>query len=204
MLKKSIKFQYIFATAAILGFASCEKDEETLPDLRTKIDYAKVTATTPYKSLFVSASGDSTVDLKSGNDRYKIFQALNYYLGAALRDGKTLDATLMKNMFANSGSPFTDIASLKIVGAELNASGVQLRNLTASSKTTADAEAARVRIETLFGNMVTISNSVSATASKGVAGKLGTYLVDAKGIETAQIIQKSLIGALQLDYIGNV
>lgn len=204
MLKKSIKFQYIFATAAILGFSSCEKDEETLPDLRTKIDYAKVTATTPYKSLFVSASGDSTVDLKSGNDRYKIFQALNYYLGAALRDGKTLDATLMKNMFANSGSPFTDITSPKIVGAELNASGVQLRNLTASSKTTADAEAARVRIEALFGDMVTISNSVSATAAKGVAGKLGTYLVDAKGIETAQIIQKSLIGALQLDYIGNV
>jgi len=29
-------------------------------------------------------------------------------------------------------------------------------------------------------------------------------LVDAKGIETNQIIQKSLIGALQYDYIGNV
>jgi hypothetical protein len=45
---------------------------------------------------------------------------------------------------------------------------------------------------------------VTNTASPGVAGKLGTYLVDEKGIEIAQIIQKSLIGALQLDYISNV
>jgi hypothetical protein len=204
MFKNISKFHFVFAIAILIGFTSCEKTEEVLPDLRTKIDYAKVTATTPYKSLFVSATGDSTVDLKSGNDRYKIFQALNYYLGAAVRDSKTLDAILMKNMYANTGNSFTDIASPKIVGSELNASGVQLRNLTASSKTAADAETARLRMEALFGDMAIISKSVAVTGVKGVAGKVGTYMVDAKGIETAQIIQKSLIGALQLDYIGNV
>lgn len=185
-------------------FSSCEKNNYELPDLRTKIDYAKLTATTPYKSLFINAKGDTTVDLTSGNNRYKQFQALNYYLGASVRDTKTLDATLMKNMYVNSGSPFTDIASLNILGASLNASGVQLRNITASSKSTTDAEATRARLEALYIDMANVSKSVSTTATKGVAGKLGTYLVDAKGIETAQIIQKTLIGALQLDYICNI
>jgi hypothetical protein len=204
MFKNISKFQFIFSIAAAIGFTSCENAEETVPDLRAKIDYASITANTPYKKLFIDAAGDSTVDLKSGNDRYKMYQALNYYLGAAVRDSKTLDATLMKNMYSNMGNPFTDITSPKIVGSELNSSGVQLRNLTASSKAAADAEIARVRVEALFGEMATVSKSVGVMAAKGVAGKLGTYVVDAKGIETAQIIQKSLIGALQMDYISNV
>lgn len=197
------KQTFTLALVALISFSSCGK-EEVEANLRASIDYSKLTATTPYKNLFVDAKGDTTADLTSGNDRYKQFQALNYYLGAAVRDNKSLDAVLMKNMYANTGNPFTDIASLNIIGADLNASGVQLRNLTASSKTTAEAEAARTRLETLFGEMANNSKSVAVTASKGVAGTLGTYLVDTKGIETAQIIQKTLIGALQLDYISNV
>ncbi len=193
----------ILASAVLIGFSSCVKDNDS-DVLRAKIDYSKLTVTTPYKSLFVDAKGDTTVDFKSGNDRFKQFLALNYYLGAAVRDNKVLDATLMKNMFANTGNSFTDISSLGILGADLNASGVQLRNLMASSKGTADAEVARTRMNGLFDEMVTVSNAYAANASMGVAGKLGTYLVDKKGIETAQIIQKSLIGAVQLDYICNV
>ena len=204
MFNSSIKFPFFLIILVSVIFSSCEKNNYELPDLRTKIDYAKLTATTPYKSLFINAKGDTTVDLTSGNNRYKQFQALNYYLGASVRDTKTLDATLMKNMYVNSGSPFTDIASLNILGASLNASGVQLRNITASSKSTTDAEATRTRLEALYIDMANVSKSVSTTATKGVAGKLGTYLVDAKGIETAQIIQKTLIGALQLDYICNI
>ena len=193
----------ILASVVLIGFSSCVKDNDS-DVLRAKIDYSKLTVTTPYKSLFVDAKGDTTVDVKSGNDRFKQFLALNYYLGAAVRDNKALDATLMKNMFANTVNPFTDISSLGIIGANLNTSGVQLRNLMASSKVAADAEVARTRMNGLFDEMVTVSNAYAANASMGVAGKLGTYLVDKKGIETAQIIQKSLIGAVQLDYICNV
>ena len=204
MFNSSIKFSFFLTILILVIFSSCEKNNYELPDLRTKIDYAKLTATTPYKSLFIDAKGDTTVDLTSGNNRYKQFQALNYYLGAAVRDTKTLDATLMKNMYTNSGSPFTDIASLNIFGNTLNASGVQLRNITASSKSTTDAEKTRTKLEALYVDMANVSKSVSTTATKGVAGKLGTYLVDSKGIETAQIIQKTLIGAMQLDYICNI
>lgn len=196
--------QVIFASVIVAALASCKDDNEEAVQLRTKIDYARVTPTTPYKSLFVANNGDSTVDLKSGNDRYKSFQALNYYLGAAVRDNKSIDATVMKNMYANTGNAFYDIPSLNITGSALNSSGVQLKSITASSRPTAEAELARTRVETAFGEMATISQSVGVTGSKGVAGKIGTYLVDAKGIETAQIIQKSLIGAAQLDYISNV
>lgn len=203
MLNLNQKKQLFLAVTALITITSCDKSNDELPDLRTKIDYAKVTATTPYKSLFIDSKGDTTVDLTSGNHRYKQFQALNYYLGAAIRDTKALDATLMKNMYANSSSPFTDITSLSITGATLNTSGVQLRSITASTKATTEAETNRTRIEGLFGEMATASKAVAATASKGVAGKLGTYLVDAKGIEIAQIIQKSLIGAAQIDYICN-
>lgn len=211
MLHNNLKLRtLLFASILAFGLTSCSDDEEPAPgvkeDLRTKIDYAKVTPTTPYKSLFIDAKGDTTADLKSGTDRYKMFQALNYYLGSAVRDEATLDAAKLKNMYANSGNPFFDIKSgaINVVGADLNASGVQLRNVTASSKPTTEAETNRAALEAYFVSIAEASKSVKNTASKGVAGKLGTYLVDAKGIEIAQIIQKGLIGALQLDYIGNV
>lgn len=204
MLKNNLKLHFIWLFASLLGFSSCENSSDVVPNLRSKVDYSLLTPSTPYKQYFIDAKGDTTVDLKSGNTRYKMFAALNYYLGAAVRDNKALDANLMKAMYANSANSFTDIASLKIFGTDLNTSGLALRNSTASSKSTSEAELARTRLDALFVEMATVSNSFATTASKGVAGKLGTYLVDSKGIETAQIIQKSLIGALQLDYIGNV
>lgn len=200
----------LFASVVAFGLVSCSDDDEPTPpvqqDLRAKIDYAKVTPTTPYKSLFVDAKGDTTADLKSGTDRYRMFQALNYYLGSAVRDSATLDAAVMKNLYTNTGNPFKDIKSgaVQINGNDLNASGVQLRSVTASSKPAAEAETNRAALEAYFAQIAEASKSVKAKAEKGKAGKLGNYLVDAKGIEIAQIIQKGLIGALQLDYIGNV
>lgn len=203
MFKRFGKTQILLASVIMAGVSSCKDAEEVAP-LRTKIDYANVTPTTPYKKLFISATGDTTVDLTSGNNRYKIYQALNYYLGGAVRDSKAIDAAVMKNMYANTGNPFVDVPSLNISGSVLNTSGVQLRSLTASSKSTSEAEVERVRLETAFAQMAEASKSVGVAAAKGVAGKSGTYLLDAKGIEIAQIVQKSLIGAYQLDYISNV
>ena len=103
-------------------------------------------------------------------------------------------------MYSNTGNPFDD--------ATLNSSGVQLRNLTASSWNATAAEAVRAKFASDFTTMATVSQSNGITASEGVAGKLvagtSTYLVDAKGIETQQVIQKGLIGAYQIDLICNV
>jgi FlaG/FlaF family flagellin (archaellin) len=189
---------------SVLSLASCSEDE--VSHLRPSIDYSLATAETPYSELFEDTNGVTTVDLSEGNSRHKMFQALNYYSTSSVSANAHIDAAKLKSLFSNTGNPFTDIStsSISVVGADLNSSNVQLKDKVASSKSSGEADAARARFESLFDQIDAASNSVNVTASQGVAGKLGTYLVDAKGIEIAQIIQKSLIGALQLDYIGNV
>ena len=184
---------------------SCDEKEEK-PGLRTKIDYATLTAETPYESAFKDVNGASTVELSEGNDRLQMFQALNYYSTSAIAADRQIEAAFLKNMFSNTGNPFTDISTttLSISGDALNSSDVQLKNVVASSLTASETAAVRAKIETYFTGLEVASQAVSATASPGVAGKLGSYLVDERGIEIAQVLQKSLIGALQLDYLGNV
>lgn len=191
--------------SAILALFSCD-DDEGLPSLRTPVEYTELTPQTSYAEFFVDADGASTVDFTAGNTRYKMFQALNYYSTSSVSANEHIDAQVLKNMFSNTGNPFTDIStsSISVTGAELNSSGIQLRNAVASSKSDAEAEAVRATLESYFDHIEEASHSITSEASQGQAGKLGNYLVDEKGIETAQVIQKSLIGALQLDYISNV
>lgn len=196
MLKNALSIRFAAVLIVAAALASCNK-EETTPQLRKTIDYATLTETTPYSSLFVDETGKTTVDLSNGNNRYKMFQALNTFISSSISGNKQIDATVLKNMYGNTGNPFVD-------STKLNTSGVQLRNVTASSWPTAEAEKVKAFFETYFTVTAEASKSVTATASKGKAGKLGTYLVDEKGIEPIQIIQKSLIGAMQYDYIGNV
>ncbi len=183
-------------------FTSCRDEENPItvtPQLRQQIDYAKLTDTTTYATFFTDKASVKTVDLTNGNNRLLMFRAINTYNGTAVGSGAALDATVLKNMFSNTGNPFSGTAN-----TALNSAGVQLRNVTASSLSAVDAEKERQALETAFNAIATASQSVSAVASEGKAGKLDRYLVDAKGIEWGQIIQKSLIGAFQMDYIGNV
>lgn len=187
------------ALLTLVGLVACTKESNIVTptlQLRKSIDYATLSDTATYASRFVDENGAKTVDLTNGSNRLLMFRAINTYNGTAVGTGATLDAAVLRNMFANTSSPFSGTF------AALNSSGVQLRSVTASS--VADAEKERQTIEAGFPAIATASQSVSATAAEGKAGKLGTYLVDAKGIEWAQIIQKGLIGAFQLDYINNV
>lgn len=195
----------VFAGLLAVGLLGCD-DDDAKPNLRTAIDYNVLTPATPYSQLFVDADGNTTVDLSDGNDRHKMFQALNYYSTSLISANEHIDAPVLKNMFSNIGNPFTDIttSTITVVGDQLNSSTVQLRNVVASSRPSTEAETIRITLEGYFDELEEASHFVTNTASPGVAGKLGTYLVDEKGIEIAQIIQKSLIGALQLDYISNV
>ena len=199
------RFLNISIVALLAGLVSCTKDD-VQPNLRDKIDYSVLTSDTPYPQLFVDAQGNTTVNLADGNRRLKMFQALNYYSSSSISANTHIDAARLKNMFSNTGSPFTDIStsSVSVVSADLNTSNIQVRNVTASSLPSAQADVVRAKIESYFDLIDVASNSVNSMAVLGQAGKLGTYLVDAKGIEYTQIIQKSLIGALQYDYICNV
>jgi FlaG/FlaF family flagellin (archaellin) len=184
---------------------SCEEDD-VKPNLRAHFDYNSLTNTTVYADVFVDDNGTKTVSLADGNNLHKMFQALNYYSTSSVSGNTHIDAAKLKALFTNSGNPFTDIftSTISVVGADLNNSGVELKSVVASSLSGVEAEIVRAKIESYFDQIDVASNSVTSTAVQGQAGKLGTYLVDNKGIELAQVIQKSLIGALQLDYIGNV
>lgn len=188
----------------VLALFACDDEEQR--GLRTKIDYTTLSSATPYAEAFVDANGASTVDLSEGTDRLKMFQALNYHITSSVAASTPIVAEKLLDLFSNTGDPFYDIStpSVEVSGGALNASPVQLRNTVASSLSVDLAEAVRTAFEDHFSALETASQSLSTTASAGQAGKLGNYLVDDKGIELAQIIQKSLIGALQLDYIGNV
>jgi hypothetical protein len=199
-LRSTLLLFPVLALAA--GITSCNTEDTedfVTPQLRTTVDYTKLTDTTTYANFFVDKANAKTVDLTNGSNRLLQFRAINTYNGTAVGTGAALDSTVLKNMFANTGSPFSGTLSA------LNTSGVNLRSVTASSLATdAEKEKERRTIEAGFGAIATASRSVSATAAEGKAGKLGTYLVDARGIEWAQIIQKGLIGGFQMDYISNV
>lgn len=194
-----------FALLAITVLAvSCDDDDAH--DLRPDVDYTVLNNQAPYADQFKDEAGATTVDLTDGNYRHKMFQALNYYSSSNISAKTTINAEQLKKMFSNTGNPFVDISTstISVTGSVLNASGVQIKNVTASSLAASAADAVRAKLEGDFDAIAAASLSVNETAAKGKAGKLDNYLVDAKGIETIQIIQKSLIGALQLDYISNV
>ncbi|MDQ2657705.1 MAG: DUF4856 domain-containing protein [Bacteroidota bacterium] len=186
---------------AFFGLFACD-DKDEKPSLRTHLDYSALTGETTYPELFVDVDGNSTVDLAEGNDLLKMFQALNNHSSASVRENTPIDGDVLQSMFTNTGDPFYDFST--IAGEDLNASSAKLRDVVASSLGEADAEAVREKIENYFTAIDQASQSIGNTASAGNAGKLGNYLLDEKGLEIAQLIQKSLIGALQLDYIGNV
>lgn len=200
---KNLKIALLLPFLIIL---SCKDDDNGKPGLRTAIDYELLDPAAPYADQFTDASGESTVDLSEGHDRLQMFQALNYHATSNVAAGTAIDAQTLRNMFSNTADPFYDIstATIQISGADLNASAVELRDVVASSFPAKEADTVRLALDSLFERMSAVSEYSSNTASVGAAGKLGNYLVDERGIEVAQIIQKSLIGALQLDYIGNV
>jgi len=189
---------------AALGLASCSKDDApAAPQLRSKMDYATLTATTPYTTTFKDANGAATVDLAPASTRLDMFSELNSYMAtvavAAPATPATLDLTRLRNLYTSANAPFSTPA-LNTAAA----GGVQLRDKTAASFAAANGETVRTYLDTKLAELATASQSVNQTATPGNAGRLGRYLVDARGFEVNQIIQKALLGALLLDQIDNV
>ena len=187
------------------SIASCKKEEKpevttpvpTIPAFRSDISYSAINDTIAYDALFVDEKQAKTVDLTEGNNHLNVFKALDAYAKLPNPSGSTtvLESSVLNNMFSNSGSPFTGTY------AYLNGSSAQLRNKVASSM--ANPEATRIEMEIFFTRLATASESIADSAYQGHAGKLGTRLLDENGIEWCQVIAKSLMGAYQLDHIGN-
>ncbi len=208
-MRPGINYLSTLALVAI-GFTACKKsDVSETPQLRPKMDYGSLTPSSKYPEVFKDKDGNQTVDFSGQTLRQDMMAELDSVMriptGAYASRGVPaggISATLLKNMYANTGNPFR--------AAELNtAADKQLKGKTAASLSATDAETERARFEGWLGKVATASTSYNKTAADGQAGIALTatgskYLVDEKGIEYGQLVQKGLIGAVLMDQMVNV
>jgi hypothetical protein len=189
--------QFILTAGAIALFlTSCKKDDKVDPVADLKIPYSSLTATTNYFETFKDASGVTTVSFDGQTTRISMLKELDTYIKTGI--STNLDAQKMKNMFRHENSPFTSAA--------LNAATDKtLISKTAQSFQATDADAERNRFIGYFDILAEVSTHHGNVASQGTAGLLDAkYLVNDKGFEYAQFVQKGMIGAMCLDQINNI
>jgi hypothetical protein len=204
-MSQYFKKPHLFIGLALLGSTACI-DEPENPKLRAEVEYSSLDSNSSYASQFLDANGTSTVALKEGNISLTMFQTLNKYVTTNVSANTGIDKTKLSNLFTNTQSPFL---TLEIIGnsftaTDLNNSDISLSERVAASKSAQEIESTKANFESLFADIEETSLSVNEQAGVKKAGKLGNYLLDENGIELAQVIQKSFIGAFQLDYIGNI
>ena len=160
-----------------------------------EIPYDGLTSTTSYITTFKGDDGNTSVDFSGQSTRIAMLKELDAHMKSWTTG--TVDANKLKNMFANTNSPFAN--------ADLNAATDKtIISKTAVSFSAVDAETERNRFKSFFDAQATASLSRLDSAYEGHAGKLGNYLVNEKGFEYAQFVQKGMMGALMLDQISTV
>lgn len=181
------------ASAAI--FSSCKKDPVVTPETPLEIPYENLTSTTSYFETFKGDDGNTSVNFSGQTTRIAMLKELEVQV--KIWTTANVDADKLKNMFSNTGSPFTS--------ADLNAATDKtLISKVAQSFSATDAETERNRFKAYFDGQAATSLHRTDSAYEGHAGKLGNYLVTEKGYEYAQLIQKGMMGAMMLDQISNI
>lgn len=180
------------AAIAFCGLFSCTKDSK---DPEMKIKYETLNKNTNYFTTFVDSDNKTTVDFSGQKTRIAMLKEMDTYI----KKGTTtvLDASKLEQMFRNVGNPFTDTALN-------NATTKTIISKTAASFVSSMADNERTRFLTYFQNIADASQNNGTTATIGVAGVLNGILVNEKGFEYSQFIQKGLIGAFLLDQIANI
>lgn len=186
----SIKKAVLLSAASLALFTSCRDDNNN--------NGGGVTAQTTYE---FTRNGQSTVNVSGQHQRIDMHSAVKAYADS----GKNQDITAahLMALVQNTGNPFQDGAFYS--ASDLNGSGKQIWNKLGASSV-ADQQKVYAYFTELFNELEYLSSQRNQMASNGVAGKLGTAkprLVNAKGIETIQLMSKSMMGALELDQILN-
>jgi hypothetical protein len=178
-----------------IAFTSCKKDKKE-PEVAQKVPYTSLSNQTNYFETFKGADGKSTVDFSGQSTRIAMMKEMDAYMKKGLT--MVLDEAKLKSMYENKNNAFSS--------ADLNgATDKTIVSKTAQSFAAANADAERQYFYGMFTELVKASQSFSQTAEQGKAGLLdGKYLVNEKGFEYAQFIQKGLMGAMMLDQISNV
>jgi len=174
------KAQYLIPLFAL--FLACSDDDEGTPLLEVPTTYE------------FTRGGESSVSFQGQTDRLNMLSEIKTEVrrGDA---GEVVSAQTLRNMFANENSPFAD--------TDLNSSTKQLEDKTFAADVSFYND--------LFDEVEAISSSsADVDAEAGVAGRIerGTsgnfILVNEKGHEFTQFIEKGLIGSVFHHQIYNV
>ncbi|PRY10950.1 uncharacterized protein DUF4856 [Pontibacter ummariensis] len=153
--------------AACVSFTSCSDDEDELPSYNVPETYSFENVNYAGQTARMAMLTELDTYIKTGNN------------------GEILNAQKLKDMYANVNNPFSD--------ESLNTSGKQLKNKTILT--------AQPVFEEYLEEVADASLLGTVPAVPGTPGVLTTadgksYLVDANGLEYAQVIQKGLMGAV--------
>lgn len=155
--------------------------------------------TIPTTYTFEDKNGNSTVSYGGQMQRLNMLEEMVAYLKTANTKGTTISATVLKEMYDNTYTGWTDTENLGLAG-----SSKQLKNKSAGG----DA-----KITTMFESYMDSAAALSALNMDGSAGQggvypsdgsKGPYLMSAKGIEYTQWIEKGLMGAVSYYNISQV
>jgi hypothetical protein len=177
-----------------LFLGSCKKDDNDAMPM--KVPYSTLTPTTSYFKTFTDNANATTVDFSGQTTRISMLKEIDAYMKTWSTG--TVNAQKLKDMYTNQNSPFTSTT--------LNAATDKtISSKTAQSFSATEAADERNTFNAYFDSLAAASTHASSVASQGVAGLLDAkYLVNAKGFEYGQFVQKGLIGAMMLDQISNI
>ncbi|NVK27667.1 MAG: DUF4856 domain-containing protein [Flavobacteriia bacterium] len=179
--------RYTLSILAIAGLAACSPEEPNEPALSIPSTYE------------FTRNNESTVSFGGQIDR----QAMMAELSSTLKGGvdNALDYDLLVDMYENTNNPFSDEA--------LNTSGKSLSSKTSASATHSFDQGATINFFKGLMQEAATASANSSTASDGVAGVISNsdnskrYLVDGRGLEYVQVIEKGLMGAVFMDQMVN-
>jgi hypothetical protein len=146
-------------------------------------------------------NGHSTVDINGQYQRLDMLSEMVEYLKSANVAGVSLDATTLKAMYANDNYTWIDLNTLGMTG-----SSKQLKNKTAYASYNGSSDiGVQNQFIAYFDSVATISANTTAGQELGTAGqagvwpndgKKGPYLMNGKGHEYTQLIEKGLMCAV--------
>lgn len=176
----------LLKTAILLSvviFTACDNEEDINKGIEVPSTYT------------FERNGESTVSFSGQTDRLNMLSEIKTYIkkGDA---GEAVDASVLNDMFANQNDPFTD--------ADLNASTKQLEDKTFLADVTFFKElfeAAEAASADVVANDTEASAGVSGRLQRGNSGNF--ILVNEKGWEFTQLIEKGLMGAVFYHQIYN-
>lgn len=179
---------------AAFGLSACDKDddnpnEDNGHDLNVPSTYA-----------FSDDDGNSTVSFNGQAQRLEMLDEMTVLMKTANTSGTAVDASMLKDMYANNGVTWIDAPSLG-----MTESTKQLKNKTAAASGTADP-AIQAYFEGLMDDLANLSATTTTGNDNGGPGTGGVvvsssnpskkYLMSAEGQEYTQLIEKGLMGAV--------